>query len=160
MNTTHVSNEHATPVDVDDETEHYTDLGNARRLVERHGKRLRYVREWGWLVWDGKRWMRDETAHVMEAAKESILSLYAEAAAMADNDARRQAYVDHATRSESRYKLEAMVKLAETGPAIATTPDQFDRDPWLLNVQNGTIDLRTGTLKSHDPHDLITKVAQ
>src|SRR5258706_5993433 len=52
-----------------------------------------------------------------------------------------------------------MVKVAETGPAIATTPDQFDRDPWLLNVQNGTIDLRTGTLKSHDPHDLITKVA-
>jgi putative DNA primase/helicase len=139
--------------------QHYTDLGNARRLIERHGEQVRYVREWGWLVWDGKRWKRDDTGQVMEAAKETVLSLYADAATMAENDARRRKYVEHAERSESRYKLEAMVKLAETDPTIAATPDQFDTDVWLLNVQNGTIDLRTGELRAHNPHELITKVA-
>jgi P4 family phage/plasmid primase-like protien len=34
----------------------------------------------------------------------------------------------------------------------------FDADPWLLNVKNGTIDLRTGTLKPHDPLDRITRI--
>jgi putative DNA primase/helicase len=35
----------------------------------------------------------------------------------------------------------------------------MDRDPWLLNVSNGTIDLRTGKLNPHRREDLITKLA-
>ena len=35
----------------------------------------------------------------------------------------------------------------------------FDRDPELLNLQNGTLDLRTIELRPHDRADLITKVA-
>ncbi|MBL8610222.1 MAG: hypothetical protein JNL38_22995, partial [Myxococcales bacterium] len=35
----------------------------------------------------------------------------------------------------------------------------LDADPWLLNVANGTIDLRTGVLRPHDPRDLLTKLA-
>ena len=36
-----------------------TDLGNARRLVHRHGRNLRYCWLWRkWLVWDGKRWVK------------------------------------------------------------------------------------------------------
>ncbi|MDS9991089.1 phage/plasmid primase, partial [Xylella fastidiosa] len=30
--------------------------------------------------------------------------------------------------------------------------------PWLLNCANGTVDLRTGTLKAHRPEDYITRV--
>jgi putative DNA primase/helicase len=41
-------------------------------------------------------------------------------------------------------------------PAV---PDQFDRDTFLFNAQNGTIDLRTGGLKPHDKNDLITKIS-
>jgi putative DNA primase/helicase len=37
--------------------------------------------------------------------------------------------------------------------------DLLDRDKLLLNVENGTIDLRTGELGPHDPTDLITKIA-
>jgi putative DNA primase/helicase len=37
-------------------------------------------------------------------------------------------------------------------------PDVFDNDPYLLNVNNGTIDLKKGILKPHDPTDLITKL--
>jgi hypothetical protein len=33
-----------------------TDLGNAQRLVERHGQSMRFCHPWGkWLVYDGKR---------------------------------------------------------------------------------------------------------
>jgi putative DNA primase/helicase len=35
----------------------------------------------------------------------------------------------------------------------------FDRDPALFNCLNGTIDLRTGMIKPHDPKDLITHCA-
>jgi putative DNA primase/helicase len=35
----------------------------------------------------------------------------------------------------------------------------MDRDPWLLNLRNGTINLRTGEFRPHDRRDLITKLA-
>ena len=35
----------------------------------------------------------------------------------------------------------------------------FDRDPWLLNLNNGTLDLRTLDLRDHNPDDLITQLA-
>ena len=37
---------------------HLTDLGNARRLVDRHGHDLKYVAHSGWYQWTGKRWAR------------------------------------------------------------------------------------------------------
>jgi putative DNA primase/helicase len=37
--------------------------------------------------------------------------------------------------------------------------DALDGDPWLLNVENGTLDLRTGELRDHEREDLITKLA-
>ncbi len=38
------------------------------------------------------------------------------------------------------------------------TPDDLDADPFLLNCANGTLDLRTSELRSHDPADLLTKM--
>ena len=38
------------------------------------------------------------------------------------------------------------------------TPDDLDADPFLLNCANGTLDLRTGKLRDHDPADLLTKM--
>src|SRR5262249_10769002 len=43
---------------------------------------------------------------------------------------------------------------------IPVLPADLDRDPMLLNVQNGTIDLRTGTLREHRREDLVTKMAR
>ena len=52
-----------------------------------------------------------------------------------------------------------MVTLARSHEEIAVHPNELDRDPWKLNVENGTIDLRTGNLLPHDREDLITKLA-
>ena len=52
-----------------------------------------------------------------------------------------------------------MVELARTDRSIIATTDDLDSNLYLLNVENGTLDLRTGTLKAHDPQDLITKLA-
>ena len=52
-----------------------------------------------------------------------------------------------------------MVALARSHERVSVRPSDLDRDPWKLNVENGTIDLRTGKLHTHDPADLITKLA-
>jgi putative DNA primase/helicase len=152
--------------------EHYTDLGNAQRLVERHAKDLRYCADTRkWLVWDGQRWQVDATGKAMRLAKETVRAQYRAAGTILNkaegivDDVDRKEVVAAAKRlmafaltSESRSKLEAMLKLAETELPIPVTVEQLDAAPWLLNVQNGTIDLRTGHLKPHDRDDLITRI--
>jgi putative DNA primase/helicase len=56
-------------------------------------------------------------------------------------------------------RITSMISLARSELTIPVTPDQLDRDPWLLNVANGTLDLRTGKLREHRRTDLITKLA-
>jgi len=136
---------------------HLTDYGNAERLVAAHGQDLRYCGALGWLAWDGTRWARDETREAIRRAKRTIRALYAEAAKLADD--RRKALVEHALRSEKHARLQAMVASAESEPGIAARFADFDAAPWLLNVRNGTLDLRTGQLRAHRREDLLTKLA-
>ena len=48
--------------------------------------------------------------------------------------------------------------LALVQPDVAVDDNKLDADPYLLNVLNGTLDLRTGRLERHDPADLITRI--
>jgi putative DNA primase/helicase len=49
-----------------------------------------------------------------------------------------------------------MLTLAQA--ELAITPDQLDRDPWVINCSNGTLELRTGHLRPHRREDFITKM--
>jgi putative DNA primase/helicase len=136
-----------------------TDLGNGQRLVARHGNDLRYCYPWGkWLIYDGQRWAKDESGEVDRRAKETVRNIYAEAATIKDKDS-RAAMADHAKRSESDSKRQAMINSARSEPGIPLLPDALDRDPWLLNVLNGTLDLRTAELRAHRQEELISKLA-
>lgn len=136
-----------------------TDLGNAQRLVARHGADLRYCELWRrWLVWDGRRWQKDETGEIYRRAKETTRAIYVEASREADEDQRKR-IAKWAFNSEAERRIEAMVKLARSEPGIAITPEDLDRQPWLLNVQDGTLDLQRGELRPHRREDLLTKLA-
>jgi putative DNA primase/helicase len=49
--------------------------------------------------------------------------------------------------------------MVKSEPGVPVAPAELDRDPFLLNVLNGTLDLRTGRLHDHDRADRITKLA-
>jgi putative DNA primase/helicase len=77
-------------------------------------------------------------------------------AAEADSE-RAGALVKAAQRSMTAARLTAMLDVAEPHIAVATA--DLDADPWLLNVRNGVVDLRTGELLDHDPNLLLTRQA-
>ncbi len=64
-----------------------------------------------------------------------------------------------AAQSASERSINAMLSLAESEPGVPIQPNDLNRDPWLLNVVNGTIDLRTGTHRSHARADFLTKLS-
>ena len=145
---------------LDETLSHYprTDLGNAERLVARHGGALRYCHPWkSWLAWDGRRWHPDDTAEARRRARATARKILAEAAAEPD-DERRKELVKWALASEKRERIGAMLYLAEAEEGIPILPADMDSDPWAFNVLNGTIDLRTGELRPHRQADRITKL--
>ena len=137
--------------------EHLTDLGNARRLVRQHGQDMRYCHQNGWLVWDGRRWACDDTGVVQRYAKDTVRRIYAEATASPD-EGQRKAIADHARKSESEARIKAMISLAESESEVVVRHDDLDCDPWLLNVENGTLNLRTDEIRKHKQEDLITRL--
>ena len=134
-----------------------TDLSNAGRFARAHSRRLRYVRERRmWLSWDGRLWKPDATGDAERAAKRTVRQLLADAALIEDAAECRSAAA-WAITSQSDSRLKALLSQATTEPEIALAADEIDRDGWLLTCANGTLDLRTGGLRDHDPADLITR---
>ena len=136
---------------------HLTEMGNGQRFAAAFRGRFRWCEGWGrWLAWDEKRWATGSTLAVMTAG--STLPSIIDRESQAEEDVeRRKALRKWANASERIHAVHSALEFAK--PLLAVTPDQLDRDGWLLNVSNGTIDLRTGELKPHDKADLITKLA-
>ena len=136
-----------------------TDTGNAERLRDRYGADLRYCHPWGkWLVYDGASYRVDDRGAIMRLAKAAARSVFEEAKEAPDDEAAKR-LGKWANTSLSEGKLRAMIGLAQSEPGIPVLPEEMDASADLLNVLNGTIDLRTGELREHRREDLITKVA-
>jgi putative DNA primase/helicase len=148
---------------------HYeeTDLGNARRLVDTFGEDLHYVAQWGkWLAWTGTRWKLDVSGEVDRKAKLVTEQITGEGRYLLSKAATDASQIKAATdvirfglRSQSSRSLVDMVRVAATEPGIPVFVDGLDADPWSLSVANGTLDLRTGTLRPQRRQDLITKTS-
>ena len=137
----------------------FTDLGNAERFVLEHGEGVRYCAEVKkWFIWNGKLWEKDSSGEIYRRAKKTVRGMLVEAAHIESEEVRK-ALVKHERRSESENRIKAMVNLAQSESGVPIRLTDFDADPMLFNVQNGTIDLRKGELRKHRREDLISKIS-
>lgn len=135
------------------------EIGNAERLVARFRHMLRYCPPMKkWFVWDGRRWAEDRTGEAKRLAVRTAKALFPEAQASQDSKDFDK-LLKHARASGKAKALWAMLDIAQALPGIPVLPEGLDQDPWLFNVENGTLDLRTGKLQPHNPLDMITKMA-
>lgn len=144
------------------ESEARTEAANARRLVAEQADIIRWCDPWGkWLVWNGQRWATDEERTVESLGKQTATDLWQQLGNVADSaDAKtlRELFT-FAKATNSAWGIRNMVALARSEPGIPVLPKQLDQNPWLLNLENGTLDLRTGEHRPHDRGDYITKLA-
>jgi putative DNA primase/helicase len=108
-------------------------------------------------VWDGKRWNQDESGEIERRGKLTVRRIYAEAAETEDKDLREK-IANHAHKSESAARIGAMIELSRSEKEIPIQQTELDCDPWLLNVRNGTLNLKTMELWPHGREDFITKL--
>lgn len=136
-----------------------TDLGNVARLLAYCGHRFRYVEAWRrFMVWDGRRWEEDSEANKMLALTADVSArVFAEAKQEEDEEERKELKA-WASTSQSYPRRRAIVELVKGEADAQCAPKEFDANPWLLNVNNGVLDLRTGELKPHNSNYKQTRV--
>jgi len=137
----------------------FTDSTNADRLVRESGKDIRYIAPWKkWIVWIGARWEVDHGPLIHDKGLTMVRNIYAELYKTADYRDRLD-IEKYTIQSESVRRRKAFVEAASWIPDLNAATDGLDRNPWLLNVENGTVDLKTGKLLPHRQEDMITKIA-
>jgi putative DNA primase/helicase len=175
-----------------------TDLGNAERFRDRYGRDFRFSPALGWLAWDGRRWKMLSTeekgipGELLGAVYKMVRAIRREAWIVMQSgeydpeknpDGLDRIGFDErgkpkklsallyawAEKSESNNRLRCVAGLVQ--PFLTVETDAFDRDPYAINVLNGTLRFRREVNKAGPPHkaawklfphrrdDLITKLA-
>ncbi|MCQ2509426.1 MAG: phage/plasmid primase, P4 family [Lachnospiraceae bacterium] len=118
----------------------------------------RYNRDRGvWYIYDGTVWRADtENLKVSELAKLLANRLYSYALTIKEEDARKR-YIDRVKKLQQRKHRETMIKDAKSVHPVPMAV--FDRDIYLFNMANGTLNLRTGEFQKHNASDFLTKIS-
>lgn len=121
-------------------------------LLAAHRDRLLYVEELGWHQWDGRRWKGGvDDASAIHATNTMLKAEWARS--FDDKD-----YAREISRASTGPGMNSIVTIARSMPEFRCRAEDLDADPHLINCSNGTLDLRTGELRPHDPGDRITKL--
>lgn len=126
-----------------------TDDALALSFTSRYAEDWRYCAAWGkWLVWTGNRWQADDTLLVSHLIRQVCrdASVKADSHRLAAKLAASSTVggVERLTRSDRRH---------------ASTSDEWDADPWLINTAGGVMDMQTGRMRPHERSDRMTKIA-
>jgi len=137
-----------------------TESGYAARFADLIRTEARFVADLGLWYWhDGSRWVPDVGGvWILGRSIEVSRALAGEAAECRDPRL-YELLIDGAQKTQRRQCRENIIALAKAEPGLSIMASQFDADPWLFNVSNGTVNLLTGQLHPHSAADLITKLA-
>lgn len=139
----------------------YDDTGNAERFVDLFGDILRYsyIRK-NWYYYNGKKWEIDQEGKIKKLADQVIEKMQKEKIYVPDGTDEEEAkklFQRHLKYTRNHSGKTNMIK--ESEHLLSIQQSEFDNDIYLFNVQNGYLDLRTGTLHNHDKEKYFTKIS-
>ncbi|HEX3355168.1 MAG TPA: phage/plasmid primase, P4 family [Terriglobales bacterium] len=133
-----------------------TDSGNAELFSQHYQEKLRYDHKHErWLTWREHWWAEDGVESVVQMAKNAA-RLRLQASVNFGDDESRKKEQEWAKSSESRAKIEAVLKLARSERLLADPGSDWDSEAYLLGVMNGVVDLKAGQLRAGKQSDKIT----
>jgi putative DNA primase/helicase len=155
------------------------DYGNAMRLIRLVGGEidaagdidltaatLLYLREIGWIGWNGRHWDQKLGQRLAERTAHKVAQgLVGQAPHLIANGFDKKLVWSFVRSAGNAGAIAAMLKVAES--YLQVDLEEFDREPLWFTVLNGTLKFRREagdglkiTLAKHDPRDRITRMAQ
>lgn len=124
-----------------------TEMGNAERIAYEYGHVIKYINDIGWFIWDGKRWKVDTKKEIERITAKVLRSL-----SKSEDEAEGKW-----SRMCERRNIR-MNSIKDLMPLVPGERTDFDRHKYLLNVENGIVDLKTGKILQHDRELGLTKI--
>ena len=121
-----------------------SDVLRAHMVAAFTDDRIRYAPGLGYFVWDGRCWVPSE-----DRVRQEIHRVGA-ALALAGKTKEARKFL-------MTTNINYVIHELRTVPGVGVRASDFDARADLLSVRNGTIDLRTGTLRPHRREDMITR---
>jgi putative DNA primase/helicase len=140
------------------------DIGNANRLAEFCRGRMKFVRDSTMvLIYDSMiGWTRGNSEASYKAVKALVEDMAEEAAknfANNPSDSNALKQLTEVRRASKKPAIDAMIALAKAEDGMSVNMAECDADSFLIGVQNGVVDLKSGELLPPDPKRLVTKRA-
>ena len=125
----------------------WTEDGVAQAFAVKHCDELRFDHDIGrWFEWNGQAWREERTKRAFSWSRIICREIRTHASGSAPASLAKAS------------TAAAVERFAQADPAFAVTSSHWDRDPWLLGTPGGTVDLRTGLLRTANPDDHISKL--
>ena len=129
------------------------DVGNAEYLADRvRGRFLYLAEEKEYICWNGVCWLRDQ-----KSALEHEFTQMAKARSQRARDMGDEVGAKWWSRANNRSRIENALKSLRAFPGFTVIANEMDHDSDLLNLRNGTYDLKNHELLPADPDLLMTK---
>ncbi len=137
----------------------WNDAGNGNLFSDLCEGVARYVPERKrWYYYDGARWLPDTDAvRTKEYCKAVANALMIYTAQYVTDGKQKDEYIKHIAKWQQYRYRETILKDAATVAPV--TIADFDSDTYLLNCENGTLNLHDGSFYEHTAADNITKLA-
>jgi putative DNA primase/helicase len=116
---------------------------SAYALVAWTDGRIKHAPELGFLVWNGNVWERSATK-----VRQEIHRMGAALALAGETVAAKQFL--------NTGSIDSILTELKSVPSVHAPAHHFDAATHLLPFRNGTVDLRTGILRAHNPSDMMT----
>lgn len=151
-----------------------TDAGFARVLARVGAGRIAHSHVWGWLAWHSGCWLRNGAEKHVQEIQKSVLKLRKDAAIKSlvkhmskdqsapDWVAKRKVKLQTIQTIQSHENIKHILgarELANSEPQLTVDYAVFDKQPMLLNVLNGTLDLAARSFREHSAEDKLTQQA-
>jgi P4 family phage/plasmid primase-like protien len=134
-----------------------TEFGNAQRLFDAEGERLRFVHDAQlWIVWQGGAWHWDDGSAVRSLAVRLPPTIYGEGTGYLSD---AEHFAKWARKSQENRVVNSVVALFSDFFQVRLPLSRLDADPFLVGFDQArqVVDLRNGTCRSATPADYVTK---
>lgn len=132
-----------------------TNIGLARRFNLYYGDIIRLVGKVPY-IYNGKYWKQSDETDLYPMMTSVVEMVQNEQPSL---EAGKSALDKFYMRAMDIVFIKKAVSALWTIKELKVGLEIFDSNPYLFNIDNGTINLQTGMINPHNPEDLITKIA-
>jgi putative DNA primase/helicase len=138
------------------------ELGDAKLLQRLYdGKMVYSYADKSWFMWGGHSWYEDRTDLILRLVAGQLPRQYLATAGELSPEVKTQKLTDLLIKRS--YQLRTLKRvnsvLGFAKGILGITGEEWDKNPWLLAVANGVIDLQQGKLRPGQPGDYIRTVS-